>query len=162
MPESKRARVVLLPGDGIGPEVLAEAAKVLLEVTRQAEIRLELEERPVGGAAIESASEPLPRPTFEAARSARAVLLGAVGSPRHDSLPREKRPERALLELRRTRDNKTCTAALKALTAAARTRPGEANLMEKILDCARSYATEGEIRNAMREVFGDYVESAEF
>ena len=101
MPESKRARVVLLPGDGIGPEVLAEAAKVLLEVTRQAEIRLELEERPVGGAAIESASEPLPRPTFEAARSARAVLLGAVGSPRHDSLPREKRPERALLELRR-------------------------------------------------------------
>jgi 3-isopropylmalate dehydrogenase len=98
--ESKRRRVVLLPGDGIGPEVLAEAAKVLLAVTRQAGVALELEEHPVGGAAIDSTSEPLPRSTFEAARAAQAVLLGAVGSPRHDRLPREKRPERALLDLR--------------------------------------------------------------
>ncbi|MFN8588411.1 MAG: methylmalonyl-CoA mutase family protein [Candidatus Eisenbacteria bacterium] len=67
-----------------------------------------------------------------------------------------------LADLRATRDNAACTAALQALTAAARTAPGEVNLMEKILDCARAYATEGEIRNAMREVFGDYVESAEF
>ncbi len=67
-----------------------------------------------------------------------------------------------LEQLRATRDNARCTAALQALTAAARTAPGEVNLMEKILDCARAYATEGEIRNAMREVFGDYVESAEF
>ena len=67
-----------------------------------------------------------------------------------------------LEELRRTRDNRATTSALHALTAAARTAPGEANLMEKILDAARVYATEGEIRNAMREVFGDYVESVEF
>ncbi|MBI5170670.1 MAG: methylmalonyl-CoA mutase [Candidatus Eisenbacteria bacterium] len=67
-----------------------------------------------------------------------------------------------LEQLRATRDNARCTAALLALSAAARTAPGEVNLMEKILDCARAYATEGEIRNAMREVFGDYVESAEF
>jgi methylmalonyl-CoA mutase, N-terminal domain len=67
-----------------------------------------------------------------------------------------------LEELRRTRDNRATTSALNALTAAARTAPGEANLMEKILDAARVYATEGEIRNAMREVFGDYVESVEF
>ena len=65
-------------------------------------------------------------------------------------------------DLRATRDNAACTAALQALTAGCRTAPGEVNLMEKILDCARAYATEGEIRNAMREVFGDYVESAEF
>ena len=64
--------------------------------------------------------------------------------------------------MRRTRDNKACSNALNALTAAARTKPGEANLMEKILDAARAYATEGEIRNAMREVYGDYVESADF
>jgi methylmalonyl-CoA mutase N-terminal domain/subunit len=74
----------------------------------------------------------------------------------------EAQQKRALAELRRTRDDRACTAALKALTAAAASGPGEQNVMEKILDCARAYATEGEIRNAMREVFGDYVESAEF
>jgi methylmalonyl-CoA mutase, N-terminal domain len=74
----------------------------------------------------------------------------------------EEEQKRHLEELRRTRDDRACTAALSALTAAAKTTPGQANLMEKILDCARAYATEGEIRGAMREVFGDYVESAEF
>jgi methylmalonyl-CoA mutase N-terminal domain/subunit len=74
----------------------------------------------------------------------------------------EDQQKAALAELRRTRDNRATTAALKALTAAARARPGEANLMEKIFQAARTYATEGEIRNAMREVFGDYVESPEF
>jgi methylmalonyl-CoA mutase N-terminal domain/subunit len=68
----------------------------------------------------------------------------------------------ALAELRRTRDSRATTSALNALTAAARTQPGGDNLMVRILDAARVYATEGEIRNAMREVFGDYVEPAEF
>ena len=70
--------------------------------------------------------------------------------------------KRCIAEVKATRDNARTTAALAALTAAARTKPGEANLMEKILDCARAYATEGEIRGAMREVFGDYTEPAEF
>ncbi len=70
--------------------------------------------------------------------------------------------KRCIAEVKATRDNARTTAALTALTAAARTQPGEANLMEKILDCARAYATEGEIRGAMREVFGDYTEPAEF
>ncbi|MBI1797701.1 MAG: methylmalonyl-CoA mutase [Candidatus Eisenbacteria bacterium] len=74
----------------------------------------------------------------------------------------EEEQKRAIAEVKRTRDDRACTAALRALTAAARTAPGQANLMEKILDAARAYATEGEIRNAMREVFGDYVESSEF
>jgi len=74
----------------------------------------------------------------------------------------EAEQKQVLEELRRTRDNRATTSALHALTAAARTAPGGANLMEKILDAARVYATEGEIRNAMREVFGDHVESAEF
>ena len=74
----------------------------------------------------------------------------------------EEEQKRCIAEVRRTRDRRACTAALQALTAAARTPAGEANLMEKILDCARSYATEWEIRGAMREVFGDYVESPEF
>jgi methylmalonyl-CoA mutase N-terminal domain/subunit len=74
----------------------------------------------------------------------------------------EEEQKRSLAEARRTRDGRACAAALKALTAAARAAPGQVNLMEKILDAARTYATEGEIRNAMREVFGDHVESAEF
>jgi methylmalonyl-CoA mutase N-terminal domain/subunit len=74
----------------------------------------------------------------------------------------EEEQKRALAELRRTRDDKACSAALRSLTAAAASAPGEQNVMEKILDCARAYATEGEIRNAMREVFGDYVESPDF
>ena len=74
----------------------------------------------------------------------------------------EEEQKRALAELRRTRDNRATTAALQALTAAAASAPGDQNVMEKILDAARTYATEGEIRNAMREVYGDYVESADF
>ena len=74
----------------------------------------------------------------------------------------EAEQKAAIAELKRTRHEAATTAALRALTAAASKAPGEANLMEKILDAARAYATEGEIRNAMREVFGDYVESVEF
>ncbi len=74
----------------------------------------------------------------------------------------EDEQKRSLAELRRTRHHKTTTAALKALTAAAASEPGDQNVMERILDAARTYATEGEIRNAMREVYGDYVESADF
>jgi methylmalonyl-CoA mutase N-terminal domain/subunit len=74
----------------------------------------------------------------------------------------EDEQKRALEELRRTRDNRATTSALAALTAAAATKPGDKNVMEHILEAARTYATEGEIRNAMREVYGDYVESADF
>src|SRR5438093_108818 len=73
----------------------------------------------------------------------------------------EEDQKRALEELERTRDDRACSTALQALTAAARKPPGEDNLMARILDSARAYATEGEIRNAMREVFGDDTESAE-
>ena len=74
----------------------------------------------------------------------------------------EHEQKQALAELRRTRHDAATNAALKALTAAAASAPGEQNVMENILDCARTYATEGEIRGAMREVYGDYVESADF
>ena len=74
----------------------------------------------------------------------------------------EEEQKRCIAEVKRTRHDRAATAALQALTAGARTKPGEANLMERILDAARAYATEGEIRGAMREVFGDYREPAEF
>ena len=97
----KGRRVVLLPGDGIGREVVAEAASVLEVIARDTGARLEIEEHPVGGAAVDSFGEPLPRSTLEAALGADAVLLGAVGGPGHDTLPRDRRPEQALLGLRK-------------------------------------------------------------
>jgi methylmalonyl-CoA mutase, N-terminal domain len=74
----------------------------------------------------------------------------------------EEEQKRCIAEVKATRDEAATQRALRALTEGARSKPGEVNLMERILDCARAYATEGEIRNAMREVFGDYTESAEF
>jgi methylmalonyl-CoA mutase N-terminal domain/subunit len=74
----------------------------------------------------------------------------------------EEEQKRCIAEVKRTRHGRATTEALRALTAGARTAPGEANLMERILDAARAYATEGEIRGAMREVFGDYTEPADF
>jgi methylmalonyl-CoA mutase N-terminal domain/subunit len=74
----------------------------------------------------------------------------------------EEEQKRAIAELKRTRDDRACTAALKALTGAAASPPGDQNVMEKILDAARAYATEGEIRGAMREVYGDHHEGTEF
>ncbi len=100
MPETAR-RIVLLPGDGIGPEVIAEAAQVLREAAASEGVRLDLVEHAVGGAAIDRDGAPLPKPTLAAARGADAVLLGAVGSQRHDRLPRDQRPEQALLGLRK-------------------------------------------------------------
>ena len=74
----------------------------------------------------------------------------------------EEEQKRCIAEVKRTRHDRATTDALQALTAGARAKPGEVNLMERILDAARAYATEGEIRGAMREVFGDYTEPAEF
>jgi 3-isopropylmalate dehydrogenase len=90
-------RVAVLPGDGIGPEIIAQALKVL----RRLDLPLELNESPVGGAGYEATGEPLPKATLALAREADAVLFGAVGDPRYDSLQRAKRPEQAILGLRK-------------------------------------------------------------
>lgn len=92
--------VLLLPGDGIGPEVTAQAARVLDWLIDNADLDLHLSEALVGGAAIEATGEPLPEGTLEAARQADAILLGAVGGPQWDSLPMAQRPEKGLLGLR--------------------------------------------------------------
>jgi 3-isopropylmalate dehydrogenase len=90
-------KIAVLPGDGIGPEIVAEALKVL----RRLGLPLELEEAPVGGAGYEAAGDPLPAATLRAAREADAILFGAIGGPKYDALPRDKRPERGLLRLRK-------------------------------------------------------------
>ncbi len=95
------ARVAVLPGDGIGPEVTAAAAAVLQRVAAAHGLTLELAERPVGGAAIESEGAPLPEATLRLCRESDAVLFGAAGGPRWDHLRGDARPGAATLRLRR-------------------------------------------------------------
>jgi len=93
-------KIAVLPGDGIGPEVVAEAIKVLERLKREFGLKIELETALVGGAAYEAHKHPLPDDTLKLAKQADAVLLGAVGGAKWDTLSRELRPERALLSLR--------------------------------------------------------------
>lgn len=95
------ARVLILPGDGIGPEITAEARKVLDCLARHGGLELELGEALVGGAAVDAEGDPLPSGTLQAAREADAVLLAAVGAPRYDTPDRALRPETGLLRLRK-------------------------------------------------------------
>ena len=93
-------RITLLPGDGIGPEIMAVARQLLDAVSSSHGFSLVYDVQPMGGVAIDATGEPLPNSTLEACKSADAVLLAAIGSPQYDSLPREQRPESGLLGLR--------------------------------------------------------------
>jgi 3-isopropylmalate dehydrogenase len=93
--------IVLLPGDGIGPEVTRSAANVLQECAREFQHQFTFIEMPIGGNAIDKTGNPLPNETLDACRKADAVFLGAVGGPKWDSLPVGKRPETGLLGLRK-------------------------------------------------------------
>jgi len=93
--------IVLLPGDGIGPEVTRAAATVLRECAQEFHHEFDLHEFPIGGAAIDEIGTPLPNETLDACKKADAVFLGAVGGAKWDSLPVGKRPESGLLGLRK-------------------------------------------------------------
>ena len=93
-------KIAVLAGDGIGPEVTAEAVRVLQAVADRHDHTFEFEERFVGGVAINQRGTPFPAATRETCLSSNAVLLGAVGAPEHDKLPPEARPEAGLLGLR--------------------------------------------------------------
>ena len=96
-----KAKIAILPGDGVGPEIVAEAVKILESVARRFGHDFEMAEHPVGGAAYDRCGDCLPVATLAACKAADAVLLGAVGGPKWDALAPEKRPERrALLTLR--------------------------------------------------------------
>jgi 3-isopropylmalate dehydrogenase len=97
---SQEFNITVLPGDGIGPEVIREAVKILKIIERKKNLKLNLTEAPVGGAGYEAAGHPLPDDTLKAAQSADAVLLGAVGGPKWETIDFSLRPERALLGLR--------------------------------------------------------------
>lgn len=93
-------KIAILPGDGIGHEIMAEALRVL-EVLRAHGLKFETEQASVGGTAYDEGGAPLPEATLKLAQQADAVLFGAVGGTQYDALPRDKRPERAILGLRK-------------------------------------------------------------
>ena len=93
-------KIAVLPGDGIGPEVAAQAVKVLRALASDG-LKIEMEHAAIGGAGYDAAADPLPAATLQLAQQADAVLLGAVGGYQYDSLPRPMRPEQGLLRIRK-------------------------------------------------------------
>jgi 3-isopropylmalate dehydrogenase len=98
------AKIVLLPGDGIGPEVVAQAQRVLQAVAERFGHAFELVSCPIGGIAIDRCGDPLPQATLQECRSSQAVLLGAVGGPKWDDPRAKTRPEAGLLRIRKELD----------------------------------------------------------
>ncbi|MBK6975376.1 MAG: 3-isopropylmalate dehydrogenase [Candidatus Methylophosphatis roskildensis] len=96
-------KICILPGDGIGPEIMAQALRVL-DALRADGLAIETEQALIGGAAVDATGSPLPDATLKIARESDAVLLAAVGGPQYDVLPREQRPERGLLGIRKGLD----------------------------------------------------------
>ena len=100
----KSYKITLLPGDGIGPEITNVTQKILELVSRKFGFELKFKEMPFGGSAIDSDGIPFPDRTFQECKNSDAVLLAAIGDPKYDELPREKRPETGLLNLRSSLD----------------------------------------------------------
>jgi len=94
------SKVLLLPGDGIGPEVIGQAKKVILHLRCEYGLKVEIEEALIGGRAYDECKSPLPDETLKLANESDAVLLGAVGGPKYDEVERELRPEKGLLRIR--------------------------------------------------------------
>src|SRR5690349_25036244 len=93
-------KIAVLAGDGIGPEIVTQAVKVLNALKKDG-LKLELEEAPFGGAGVDAHGDPLPQPTIKLVKAADAVLCGAVGGPKYDALPRPQRPEQGILRIRK-------------------------------------------------------------
>lgn len=97
---SEARKIVILPGDGIGPEIIAEGRRILEAVNTQHDLGLTVQTCVFGGAAYDETGSPLPEHTLNACQDASAILLGAIGGPQYDTAPRDLRPERGLLGLR--------------------------------------------------------------
>lgn len=95
-----RLKIAILPGDGIGPEVVKQAIKIINVLSKKFHHQVEIKEGIVGGTAIDKFGDPLPEETWKICEESDAILLGAVGGPKWDNLPGDKRPEKALLKLR--------------------------------------------------------------
>ena len=93
-------KIAILPGDGIGPEIINQAEKLLLCLQQDFGLNLELESAAIGGAGYDAVGHPLPEASLELCQQADAILMGSVGGPQYESLDRDLRPERGLLGLR--------------------------------------------------------------
>ena len=93
-------KIAVLAGDGIGPEIVAQGVRVL-DVLKSDGLNIELESGMLGGCAVDATGDPFPDLTYQLVKDADAAILGAVGGPQYDALPREKRPERGLLAIRK-------------------------------------------------------------
>jgi 3-isopropylmalate dehydrogenase len=125
-------RIVVLPGDGIGPEVTAEGERVLQAVAERWGFTFALERHAIGAAAYQAVGQVYPRTTRAAIDGADAVLLGAVGDPSLDRAPREHRPETALLALRRQMEVYANLRPVRARPALAARSPLRAELLEGV------------------------------
>jgi 3-isopropylmalate dehydrogenase len=137
-----KLKITVLPGDGVGPEVIEQALRVLKTVEELYDHRFEFDERPVGGAGIRQFGSPLPVATLDACLQSDAVILGAVGAPEFDALAPNERPEAGLLNLRR------------ALGGYANLRPAVS--YRPIVDCSplRAGVVEGADILIVRELLG--------
>ncbi|HTD89302.1 MAG TPA: 3-isopropylmalate dehydrogenase [Burkholderiales bacterium] len=93
-------KLAVLAGDGIGPEIVAQATKVLRALAKDG-LKIEMEEAPFGGAGFDACGDPLPEASLKLAKQADAVMCGAVGGPKYDALPRAQRPEQGILRIRK-------------------------------------------------------------
>jgi len=100
----KSYKITVLPGDGIGPEITKVTYKILDLVSKKFDFELKFKEMPFGGSAIDSEGIPFPEKTLEECKNSDAILLAAIGDPKYDQFPREKRPETGLLKLRSSLD----------------------------------------------------------
>jgi len=135
-------KIAILPGDGIGPEIVAEASRVL-DVLRAEGLPIATETAPIGGAGYEASGQPLPPATLQLARDADAVLMGAVGGPAYDALPRDLRPEQGILGIR------------KALGLFANLRPAKAYPELAAASTLKADVVEGLDIMIVRELTGD-------
>ena len=128
--EEKKYKIAVFPGDGIGPEVIREALKVIRVISESSGAAIEIEMGLAGGAACDRCGEPLPEESLGLALGSDAVLLGAVGGPQWESLPHHLKPERALLGLRKKLGlfaNLRPVAAFEELIDASPLKPGVIN-----------------------------------
>ena len=139
---AKSYKITLLPGDGIGPEIMKTAREVLEEVGSQYDIAFEFTEALVGGAAIDATGVPLPPETLATCQASDAVLLAAIGGYKWDTLPADQRPEQGLLGLRA------------GLGVFANLRP--ANILPQLIDASslKREVVEGTDIMVVRELIG--------
>jgi 3-isopropylmalate dehydrogenase len=129
---AKPIRIVSLPGDGIGPEVCREALRVLEIACAHAGRTLDVVELPIGGVALDAGDEALPEKTRTAAQQADAVLLGAVGLPKYDGQPGNRRPEKGLLDLRKSLGVYANLRPVRSIPALAGLSPLKAELLNGV------------------------------